>query len=75
MLLQSEELRACRTAEFYDENGRISEIYFLTDSESYFCPDVNGVCGLRYERDADGNITAVHFLDMNSNILSTDTLT
>ena len=62
---------SCRIAQFYDDQGRICQIWFLSDTDSQQVCDNNGCYGLAYEYSPSNQLETVHCLDLYGNILKT----
>lgn len=62
---------SCRIAQFYDDAGRICQIWFLSDTSSRQVCDSNGCYGLGYVYSDSGQLEAVHCLDLEGNVLKT----
>ncbi|RGY99836.1 TIR domain-containing protein [Clostridium sp. AM58-1XD] len=49
----------------YDENGYLIQELYMRDNLNTPARDANGICGKRYERDAEGKIVKIVYLDEN----------
>lgn len=58
---------------FLTEQGRMSKEYFL-DASQKICVNTDGVAGLEYVCNSDGQITSQYFLDEDGNRISVNTV-
>lgn len=70
--LSTEALPVCRIGEIYDASNYLSQIWFLSNTDSYMIPDIHGYYGLEYLRDASGKITYVNYLDQDGNVMASE---
>ena len=65
---------SCRIAQRYDANGRITQIWFLSDTDSYLACDENGYFGITYTYLDSGELCEVAYIDLEGNVLQSYSL-
>ena len=59
-----------RIAQWYDADGRLAVVWFLSDTTSAMVCDINGYYGMEYEYGENGSISAVHYLNQEGKIMA-----
>lgn len=65
---------SCRIAQLYDEAGRIVQVWFLSDTDSYLVCDENGYFGITYTYLDSGELCEVAYIDLEGNVLKSYSL-
>ena len=59
-----------RIAQWYDADGRLAVVWFLSDTTSAMVCDINGYYGMEYEYGENGSISAVYYLNQEGKIMA-----